>query len=78
MKRLLLPLLTAIALPTAVSAESYWLVIVKSSHHGYGLEKIEMKSIDDCNSQGKYLVNSLKEQKVSAGNYLYFSCITGK
>jgi len=28
MKRLLLPLLASIALPTAVNAESYWLVLV--------------------------------------------------
>ena len=27
MKRLLLPLLAALALPTAVNAESYWLVL---------------------------------------------------
>ena len=27
MKRLLLPLLAALALPTAVNAESYWLIL---------------------------------------------------
>ena len=78
MRKSLITLLAALALPNAVNAESYWLVIVKSSHHGYALEKIEMKSIDDCNTQGKLFVNSLKEQPKSAGGYLYFSCLTGK
>ena len=48
MKRLLLPLLAALALPTAVNAESYWLIlrIVNS------LEKIEMESMKQCEKQG--------------------------
>tara|TARA_B100000965_G_C19486124_1_gene710843 strand:- start:678 stop:833 length:156 start_codon:yes stop_codon:yes gene_type:complete len=51
MKRLLLPLLAAIALPTAASAESHWLVLYKiqcgmdSGHPcGVAMEKIQMNS----------------------------------
>ena len=43
MKRLLLPLLAALALPTAVNAESYWLIMMKGIN---GIEKIEMKDIE--------------------------------
>ena len=64
MKRLLLPLLTAIALPTTVSAESYWLILetstMKNNGQGaYALEKIEVSSWDSCNKQGKDWANSL-------------------
>ena len=54
MKRLLVPLLAAIALPTAVNAESYWLILetstMKNNGQGaYALEKIEVSSWDSCN-----------------------------
>ena len=58
MKRLLLPLLAAIALPTAVNAESYWLILRYGSQHGASdfasssLEKIEMESMDQCELMG--------------------------
>ena len=44
MKRLLIPLLAALALPTAVIAESYWLILRVDDDSGIALEKIEMKS----------------------------------
>ena len=50
MKRLLLPLLAALALPTAVNAESYWLVLL--SNVGHAMEKIEMKNMEKCREQG--------------------------
>ena len=53
MKRLLLPLLAALALPTAVNAESYWMVISAASNSSASLEKIEMASMEQCNEQGK-------------------------
>ena len=39
MRKLLIPLLASLALPTEVNAESYWLLMMRSS----GMEKIEMK-----------------------------------
>ena len=69
MKLLLLPLLATLALPTAVNAESYWLVL----HQNYmDLEKIEMESIDMCEEQGTFFL-----QKKKGGANQYF-CLKGK
>ena len=48
MRKLLILLLASLALPTAVNAESYWLIlrIVNS------LKKIEMESMEQCEKQG--------------------------
>ena len=72
MKRLLLPLLAALALPTAVNAESYWLIVRVGAT---GIEKIEMGSMAQCQEEG---------QKYIKGNNFYakiaksFHCVTGK
>ena len=50
MKKFLIPLLAALALPTAVYAESYWLVLSKYEN---AIEKIEMKSMEQCEEQGE-------------------------
>ena len=50
MKRFLTPLLAALALPTAVHDESYWLVLSKYEN---AIEKIEMKSMEQCEEQGE-------------------------
>ena len=48
MCKLLIPLLAALALPTAVNAETVRLIV---AYHG--LEKIEIKSMDQCKEQGE-------------------------
>ena len=54
MKRLLLPLLAAIALPTAVNAETYWLVM--SSKAGSKLVTIPTNNMEECEASGaKYV-----------------------
>ena len=53
MKRLLLSLLAALALPTSVNAESYWLVLSQAGPTGLALQKIEMESMEQCEEQGK-------------------------
>ena len=61
-KRLLFPLLAALALPTAVNAESYWLIIHMSKGGGYNaLEKIEVSSFEACEKQGRRWENSPKK-----------------
>tara|TARA_B100000965_G_scaffold250222_1_gene210421 strand:+ start:1611 stop:1832 length:222 start_codon:yes stop_codon:yes gene_type:complete len=55
MKRLLLPLLAALALPTVVNAESYWLIIYMGKT---GLEKIKMRNLDHCEKEGNLWRNS--------------------
>ena len=78
MKRLLLPLLAALALPSAVSAESVWLIIYASEHFGgSGLEKVEMENMSQCELAGSNLMAS----KRFSGNHLFalgVECIKAK
>ena len=69
MKRLLLPLLAALALPTTVNAESYWLVLI-GRQQGTALEKIEMQNMEKCEEQGKIFYD--------LGAYYYYVCLKGK
>ena len=74
MNRLLLPLLAALALPTAVNAESYWLVLKVDDDRGIALEKIEMKSIEQCEEQGEDWSSSL----FIGTSYNFYKCFIGK
>ena len=76
MKRLLLPLLAALALPTAVNAESYWLLLTNGKGNSYTMELIEMKDIDQCEKQGKLYLKSerIKFYDGTRG----FECFEGK
>ena len=67
MKKLLIPLLAALALPTAVNAESYWLIL-KEGGKGKALEKIEMKSMEQCEEQGE----------IFKAGYSNYTCLIGK
>ena len=70
MKRLLLPLLAALALPTAVNAETVWLVL---SRKDAGFEKIEMKDMAQCQEMRNYWRKNGGNRSGS-----YSLCITGK
>ena len=74
MKRLLLPVLAAIALPTAVNAESYWLILLYNSK-GTALEKIEMNSMRQCEQEAAKWMN--KPTGLSRGKKAY-QCLEGK
>ena len=78
MKRLLLPLLAALALPTAVNAESYWLIISLGIRTGANssLEKIEMPSAEACEKEGRKWEDSPTHGPES--NKRKFHCIKGK
>ena len=87
MKPLLLSLLAALALPTAVNAESYWLVLRWKAGGSGSLEKIEMQSFEQCESEGEKWKNTVltKEEKVSKkemGSFRQvlfgYHCVTGK
>ena len=68
MKRFLTPLLAALALPTPVHAESYWLVLSKYEN---AIEKIEMKSMEQCKEEGgKFKSRNTK--------YHSYTCLIGK
>ena len=70
MKRLLIPLLAALALPTAVNAETVWLVLMGGGERN--LDKIEMKNMKKCEEQGKIFANLGGRSKY---NYV---CLIGK
>ena len=56
MKRNLLFLLSAMFLtPMNAQAESFWLILQNST---YGIEKIEMKNMSQCEEQGKQYTKS--------------------
>ena len=77
MKRLLLPLVAALALPTAVSAESVWLILTQGkTGGGYSMHSLEMKDISQCEEQGQLFLTSTKI-KVGKGLRGY-ECLTGK
>ena len=76
LKHLLLPLLAALALPTAASAESHWLII-KARHCGVSLnvecgvalEKIEMKSLAQCEKNGEKWLTPYRSRMGYSSNY---------
>ena len=70
MKRLLLPLIAAFAFPTAVNAESYWLILFSVKT---GIEKIEMASMQQCEENGE----KFKTMKAYTPHKHYI-CIKGK
>ena len=74
MRKLLVPLLAAIAFPTAVDAESYWLVLKVGDDRGIALEKIEMKSMEQCQEQREDWSSSFS---IGTSNN-YYKCFIGK
>ena len=76
MKRLLLPLLAGLALPTAVNAESYWLLIRSMSGQARAMEKIEMASITQCEKEIKKLL--IRWDMKEKHGQDQFACVTGK
>tara|TARA_Y100001968_G_scaffold150788_1_gene137962 strand:+ start:336 stop:563 length:228 start_codon:yes stop_codon:yes gene_type:complete len=75
MHRFFIPLLAAIALPTAVNAESIWLVLKISGRKSAAyLEKIEMGSMAQCEEQGKFW----RSRDPNRFENLDFVCLKGK
>ena len=67
MKRLLLPLIAALALPTAANAESQykaWMVLRNN-----GMTSIPMKTVEHCEEQGKIFMS---RQKFSKTRQIYW------
>ena len=70
MRKFLIPLLAAFALPTAVNAETIWLVLSISEAC---FEKIEMKDMEKCEEMRNYWWENGGKKPGS-----YSLCITGK
>tara|TARA_B100000212_G_C27013785_1_gene380208 strand:+ start:271 stop:480 length:210 start_codon:yes stop_codon:yes gene_type:complete len=69
MKRLLLPFLAALALPTSVNAETWYLLIGKGS----GIVAVE----EQCEQAGEE-VTTFKEWKGDGKVWFVVNCIKGK
>ena len=77
MKRLLLPLLAALALPTAVNAET-WYLLGSSKERAW---TVPMPNKEQCESEGKRFINpkeNLDDWKGHGVSYLTYICIKGK
>ncbi len=80
MKRLLLPLLAALALPTAVKAESFYL-LVNIADRGTTAESsssfiVPMKTLAGCEEVGVKLISS--DRFKTEGQEVHFECIEKK
>ena len=77
MRKLLIPLLAAFALPTAVNAESHWLIInyihLKTAA---SMEKIQMNSAEECQREVEKWTSS--STHLMNENTRQFHCIKGK
>tara|TARA_Y100001968_G_scaffold179396_1_gene164297 strand:+ start:361 stop:606 length:246 start_codon:yes stop_codon:yes gene_type:complete len=81
MKRLLLPLLAALALPNSVNAESTWLILRWRFFDAGGLEKIEMEDMEQCELMGtKWTAAKLSpiEKRNPITLVFGYECLEGK
>ena len=85
MKRFLLPLLAALALPTAVNAESVYLVVKTTTgsmmRENGQLIVVPMKTMDGCEEAGQKLVSSERFIKGKFGKItrdISFECLESK
>ena len=78
MKRLLTPLLAALALPTALNAESVWLWLsLKGASGGPSQEKILMNSLEKCKEEGERWVMAGSKASLDR-RWRRFHCFIGK
>ena len=85
MKRLLLPLLKAIDLPTAINSESVYLVVQTTTgsmmRENGELMFVPMKKMDGCEEAGQKLVSSERFIKGKFGKItrdISFECLESK
>ena len=82
MKKLLIPVFAVLMGATPAHAGSVWLIMkeavfLKSDRFSLALEKLEMKSMEQCEEQGAVFVSSERMGK-SRGKYVGFECLEGK
>ena len=80
MRRLLLPLLAAIAMPAAANAESIWLLLA-GHRNNYNtitnLGQIEMPNMEACREQGEKVKNDDYYRR-GIFNNINYTCVVGK
>ena len=74
MKHLLIPLLAALALPTAVNAETWYLLGRANKANNW---TVAMPNEEQCESEGKRFLNK-DNWKGDKMNYPSYICIKGK
>ena len=79
MKRLLLPLLAALALPTAVMAETYYLILggFDKDIKAGGITNMPMTTMEECEVAGKKVMESNMHEGTSFYHMRYV-CVKGK
>ena len=75
MKRLLLPLLAALALPTAVNAAEYYLIIHTFAER---LAVVPMNSEEACERAGKKMQESKRFSKAKLRSKILYECLSFK
>ena len=81
MRRFLLPLIAAIALPTAANAESIWLILRYGNQTGSAMEKIKMSNMNQCELMGaKWMGTKFTKRENNQKAYMNFgyACIQGE
>ena len=77
MRRLLLPLLAAFALPTAANAETHWLILHYRDKPGLSsMQKVEMPNPEECEKEGRKWEDSSTHGDASQRRR--FHCVIGK
>ena len=77
MRRLLLPLLAAIAMPAAAMAETHWLILhFRTSQVGSSFAKVEMNTAAACEKEGRKWEDSPTHGDKSG--WRRFHCVVGK
>ena len=78
MKHLLIPLIAALTVPTAVNAESVWLWLrATHANGGASQEKILMGSLEQCEEEGERWVMAGSKASLNR-NFRRFHCFIGK
>ena len=76
MKRLLLPLLAAIALPSPVNAETWWLMAAGRNYEANSTWSIPTNSEQECEFAGQKFLNSSFPTLLEKGRG--YVCVKGK
>jgi hypothetical protein len=74
MKKLLPIFLFPLFIQLPASAGRIWLIL----NNFYGLEKVEMESMDQCELAGAKMISSERAKHPSELQVIFFECLEGK
>ncbi len=78
MKRLLLPLIAALVLPTAANAETYWLILSGTRTTAGAMLKVPMSTMEECELAGKKVMQSDHHARHYMWESMRYICVKGK